>query len=314
MKIIGHTGDSNLATVFIAEDGRGRSIEFLESVQPPLPREKKWVLIVSSLFGCPVRCPICDAGDHYKGRLSRRELFFQIDYLIERRYPDHIIPAEKFKIQFARMGEPAYNENVIDVLYELPQKYAAPGLMPCISTVAPLDAGCFFEHLLKVKKKLYDSAFQLQFSIHTTDTAIRDKLIPIRKWNFDQIAEYGEDFYTNGSRQITLNFALIKGVPVDPTIIAEYFDPLIFFIKLTPLNPTYSARNNGLFPGFNELDVQPAKVIAQGFRDAGFNVLISFGEIEENKIGSNCGQYVSRHIDGQDVLERGYGCRVINPA
>ena len=43
MKIIAKTGKENIAMVYIAEMDNGKHIEFVESVQPPIPREKKWV-------------------------------------------------------------------------------------------------------------------------------------------------------------------------------------------------------------------------------------------------------------------------------
>ena len=51
MRIIAKTGKENIAMVYIAEMDNGKLIEFVESVQPPIPREKKWVLIVSTLYG-----------------------------------------------------------------------------------------------------------------------------------------------------------------------------------------------------------------------------------------------------------------------
>ena len=54
-------------------------VEFAESVQPPVPREEKWVLIISSLFGCPVKCRMCDACGEYMGRPEAEELVPQAD-------------------------------------------------------------------------------------------------------------------------------------------------------------------------------------------------------------------------------------------
>ena len=69
MKITAKAGKEDIATVFIAEMDNGKLIEFVESVQPPIPREKKWVLIVSILYGCPIGCRFCDAGEYYMGKL-----------------------------------------------------------------------------------------------------------------------------------------------------------------------------------------------------------------------------------------------------
>ena len=87
MKIRASTDSKGIATVYIAEFGDGRFVEMVESIQPPLPREKKWVLIISTLFGCPVGCPMCDAGGGYRGKLSKAEMFEQIDFLVRKRLP-----------------------------------------------------------------------------------------------------------------------------------------------------------------------------------------------------------------------------------
>ena len=72
MNIIASTGKEEVAIVYIAEFGEGKRIELVDALQPPWPREHKWVLIVSTLKGCPIRCPICDAGGDYRGRLRHR--------------------------------------------------------------------------------------------------------------------------------------------------------------------------------------------------------------------------------------------------
>ena len=143
MQIVNATGREDIATVHIADMGEGKLIEFVESTQPPLTRNQKWVLIISVLFGCPVKCLMCDAGDNYRGKLSKEQMFDQIDYLIRQRYVDGSVPVDKFKIQFARMGEPALNPAVIDVLDEIQQRYDIPGFLPSISTIAPRAPLCF---------------------------------------------------------------------------------------------------------------------------------------------------------------------------
>ncbi len=306
MRILSQTARDDLATVYIGETDSGKTIEFVESVQPPYPREKKWVFIVSTLCGCPVGCPFCDAGDYYKGRLSEEEILAQIDFLISTRYPGRIVPSEKFKIQFARMGDPALNINVIDVLEKLPRRYNAPGLLPSISTVAPKGCDSFFEKLIDVKRKLYSGNFQLQFSIHTTDQDLREKLIPVKKWDLKKMADYGRRFFKAGDRKITLNFALEKNSPLDPDILFDHFDPKVFLVKITPVNPTYRATQNRLESYIDPYDELGNYEIVKKLRSSGYDVIISVGETRENLIGSNCGQYVTRHLRAESKLEDSY--------
>ncbi|MCK4357593.1 MAG: radical SAM protein [Candidatus Cloacimonetes bacterium] len=304
MKIIAKTGNEDIAMVYIAEMENGKLIEFVESVQPPIPREKKWVLIVSTLYGCPVGCRFCDAGEYYHGKFSKNEIISQIDYLILNRFPDRKVPVQKFKIQFARMGEPAFNQNILDVLEELPKLYDAPGLLPTISTIAPKGTDRFFERLLVIKEKIYKKRFQLQFSIHTTDSKLRDWLIPVEKWDMEKISRYGELFYRKGERKITLNFALAEGMPVNPDVLLQHFTPNKFLIKITPVNPTYQANKNKISSHILP-DREKYKII-DALRKVGYEVILSIGELEENFIGSNCGQYITNYLREKEIIKGGY--------
>jgi 23S rRNA (adenine2503-C2)-methyltransferase len=304
MKILAKTGREDIATVYIAEMQGRKRIEFVESVQPPIPREKKWVLILSSLYGCCVNCRFCDAGGNYQGIISKNDLFRQIDFMVKNRYPSREISVKKFKIQFARMGEPAFNMNVIDVLSEFYNHYKAPGFMPSISTIAPQGTDIFFEKLIKIKKNIYKNKFQIQFSIHSTDTDIRNWLIPIKKWDFETISQYGEEFFSEGDRKITLNFALGDNIPVEPSIIKNYFSPDRFLIKFTPVNPTYNALKNGLTS--HNLFSGNCESIFREFKSFGYEVILSVGELEENLIGSNCGQYLENYEKEKQAIENSY--------
>jgi 23S rRNA (adenine2503-C2)-methyltransferase len=309
MKILDVYGKEDLAKVYVASmrNDDKYMVEFVESTQPPIPRDEKWVLIVSSLFGCPVNCKMCDAGGKFSGKLKTDEILEQIDYLVKRRYPDKRIPVPKFKIQFARMGEPSMNPNVLEALSKLPEIYDAPGLLPSLSTVAPKSSKDFFERLIHIKDKYYSNGrFQLQFSIHSTDSHKRNELIPIKKWSFEEIAEYGARFHKNGDKKVTLNFATAKGYEVDPVVVRQYFDPDLFLIKLTPLNPTVRVEESNLESAIDPYNSDSAEHIVKDFKIQGFEVILSIGEVEENKIGSNCGQFVTQYRATQTSMKEGY--------
>ena len=287
-------GKDDLAKVYIAKTKSGM-IEFAESVQPPLARDDKWVIIISCLVGCPVQCLMCDAGRSYSGKLSKEEIFEQIDYLVNKRFPSGSIKTKQFKIQFTRMGEPAYNPEVLEALEELPERYNVEGLlMPSVSTIGPSICGDFFEKLTEIKSRLYpDGNFQMQFSIHTTDIGKRDVLIPAPKMTFEEIARFGEKFFEKGDRKVTLNFVVMDEYPIDPEVIKSHFDSSIFVIKLTPLNPTGNAKINSLKSGINPHDDNAAYSLINELGELGYDTILSIGELEENEIGSNCGQYVT---------------------
>jgi 23S rRNA (adenine2503-C2)-methyltransferase len=301
MRIVATHGNDSLARVYVGELPDRSRIEFVESTQPPVPRERKWVLIVSTLKGCPIRCPICDAGGDYRGKLSAAEILAQIDYLVRRRYPDGIPAVDRLKIQFARMGDPMLNEAVLDVLEALPARYG-DRVMPSISTVAPHIRPETWDRMLAVKERSFAAGrFQLQFSLHTTDESRRRELVPARTWSFAEMAAHGERFYRPGDRKVTLNFATPAGYALDPQALRRVFDPACFLVKLTPVNPTGNAGANGLVPLIDPAFPDRCMEFVRGFEEAGFDTILSIGELDENRIGSNCGMYVSRLADAKEA-------------
>ena len=318
MRMVSEYGRDDLAKVYVArmrdEDGEddGKYLaEFVESLQPPNPREKKWVLIVSSMFGCPIGCRMCDAGGNYSGKMTADEILSQIDHIVRRRHPDGVVPSEKFKVQFARMGEPTLNPAVLDAMRRLPEEFDAPGLYVSMSSIAPSGGGApeFLEKLIDLKNERYPNGrFQLQFSIHTTDPAKRQELIPTKKWSFDEIAAYSERFadMAAGDKKVTLNFAPAKGYPIDIPVVREHFDPSLFVIKLTPLNPTVRSKEREMESMIDPHSDETSRVLVDGFMDAGYDVILSIGELEENKIGSNCGQFIQRALNSSDKPHGSY--------
>ena len=308
MKVIKRIEENNLANVFIAENSEGKQVEFVESIQPPFTIKDKWVLILSTLFGCPVNCKFCDAGGKYNGKLSFDELMFQIDYLVCSKFPNRIVDTNKFKIQFARMGEPAFNHAVLEALEAIPNNYTYKNFIPSLSTIAPVGTDDFFVKLLSLKKRLYKKKLQLQFSLHSTDTEQRDDLVPVKKWSFEKISNYGRDFFDEGGRKITLNFALGKDSILETKTLVEFFDPAIFLIKITPVNPTFKAKKNKIASLINSESADYP--IVDELKNAGFDVILSIGEFEENEIGSNCGQYLNTFREENKKLENGYSYSV----
>jgi 23S rRNA (adenine2503-C2)-methyltransferase len=296
-------GRETLAYVYLLqldEDPR-RIVETVDSIDPRYPRSEKAVIIISTQFGCPVGCLMCDAGEHYLGNLTSNEMLDQVRFIMERR-PENLQSA-KLKVHFARMGEPALNQAaVLEVLERLPEILPCEGLIPCISTVAPASSELFFSSLLKVKERHYaEGRFQLQFSINSTDPQVRRQLIPSPHLGLEDIASVGRPFYAPGDRKVVLNFALGHGVPVLPAILSSTFDPDAFMVKLTPVNPTEASLRHGLRSVLSAERPESAEALVQQLRSHGFDTVVSIGEADEIQIGSNCGQLVRAHRPAADM-------------
>lgn len=294
MNIVERTGKRDLAEVYVAQraDRPDRLLEFVDACDPAVgDRQNKWVIVVSTQYGCPVGCLMCDAGGEFKGNVSEADLAFQVETVFSA-HPD-LDPThcDKLKVQFARMGEPSLNDAVPSFLLRL--KRRTPSAVPCIATIVPSGRESWFERLVKLRD-LFDD-FQLQFSANSTDDRIRDKLMPYPKMPWEWMAAYGMRFYREGQRKVCLNFALAPDIPVDADRVRRIFAPEWFVIKLTPLNPTVTGRENGMSPTESTSAAERMlETKAREFSSLGFSVVQSIGNMEENLIGSNCGQAVRR--------------------
>jgi 23S rRNA (adenine2503-C2)-methyltransferase len=191
------------------------------------------------------------------------------------------------------MGEPTLNPAVLDFLRLLGNR-AHDNLVVSLSTVGPASCTPFINDLKKIKDQSFKGRFQLQFSIHSTDPEVRRRLIPVRSLALADMAVLGRQFCSPGDKRVTLNFIVMKDIPIDVRQIAGLFDPENFIIKITPLNPTYRARHHKILPGFDPEKPETARDIVSMFENEGFQTLLSIGELEENQIGSNCGQYLEK--------------------
>ena len=296
MEIIHEQGDDAVAKAYLARFGDDDCyVEFVDSLGGATSRKDKWVIIVSSMFGCPINCKFCDAGHFYEGKLTTDEIMQQIDYVVRKNYPSGKIDTKKFKVQFARIGEPSLNDAVLDAILQVRERYSPKHYMPCISTIAPSGRETWFRRLKELNHEHFSGNFQLQFSIHSTDEDRRDFLMPVDKWSLERISDYGGEFYIGG-RKVTLNFALHPDNIIDVNKLRRTFSPNTFAIKITPLNPTSMAEKNRLINVFSDEDALRYPIIEE-MRKAGFQVHLSIGDLRENEIKSNCGQVLQQYLD-----------------
>jgi len=123
------------------------------------------------------------------------------------------------------------------------------------------------------------------------------------------MARYGEKFYSQGGKKITLNFAVSRESIIDEKILLKHFNPEIFLVKLTPVNPTYKAWKNKIESQIS-CEKQFPDSLPERIRDAGYEAIVSIGELEENQIGSNCGQYLQAYLKSCEKLPEAYTCKV----
>ena len=192
------------------------------------------------------------------------------------------------------MGEPALNPDVPEAIAALPKIIPTLGLWACVATIFPAGRENWFRDIKQVKGEFFHRRFQLQFSINSTDEDWRKRLIPFNCATPDEMSDFGNAFFSPGDRKIVLNFLVAKGVPIETSKLRRIFNPEIFMVKLTPLNPTKAGQDAGLETMFTPVDPKGVELLANDLGASGFDVVVSIGDPREDEIGSNCGQAVLR--------------------
>jgi hypothetical protein len=197
-------------------------------------REDRWMIGVSCMSGCPVRCKFCATGKLKRCRnLTAKEITEQVDFVVKHTSDSqNILRAKEFKINYTRMGEPFMNVGNVRAAIASIDKMV--GLRRMASGQDPVH-----HYVSTIGVKGFDfswveSHITLQISLHSLDEKRRDWLIPYK--NKMTIEELGQ-IRTNSYLKTTVNLTLVDKEDFDIDVLHRYFDPKYFFIKLSPINP-----------------------------------------------------------------------------
>ena len=264
------------------------------------PYEDKWLLTVSTQKGCSFNCLFCDVANlQFKGNLSKEEIEAQVRFILEA--TPYVKKSNKVKIGFARMGEPAHNvDNVIDVIKRLPTISSEMGRdfkwLPCFNSILPrktmtgYNGFSIIDKVIEVKENDYDGLLHFQISCNSTDERKRKELFGgASVLGIDEIIKYiNKKDITN--RTITLNFIVMKDVPIDIDYLMELgLNPDKFAIKLIPLNNTINSQDNNLETYANYQNYQELLSLKDDFEKHGLPVVVdAIAKCEE--AGLCCGQ------------------------
>ena len=202
-------------------------------------RSERWMIGVSVMSGCPVKCKFCATGQMKQWRnLTAEEIVEQVEFIISKNPDFDPKNSKEFKVNYTRMGEPFLNiDNVIKAINILDEKY--PYLHHYVSTVGIKNSDFSW-----IKDNI-----TLQVSLHSTNEDNRDYLIPYKKKM--TIKELGE-IRTMSYLKSTINLTLVKEEDFDIEILKELFDKDYFFVKISPINPNDNSSKNNMGEGVIE--------------------------------------------------------------
>lgn len=298
-----------LETVSIGDYGKAKNIKadflgYTDEINgvengPCMPMSEKWVVTLSTQYGCTMKCKFCDVHSiPFRGNASFDDLKTQLFDAIEL-FPD-VNYTERLNIHFARMGEPIFNRNVFNFarwLYDekrnLPIRIEV--IHPVLTTSLPRAYGLLEDRILKwcdIKNNLYNGQAGLQFSINSTCEKQRSDMFNDMQLHLEDLCKITDKMPDPVGRKYCLNFALASHYEVDAKKLAELFNPDKFMVKITPIHNNTACRENGIetIDGYDSY--LPYKKAEEDLKSHGFDVLIFVPSMDEEDGLVTCGNMV----------------------
>lgn len=258
-----------------------------------LPLEDKWVITISTQYGCSIGCRFCDVPKVGPGKNATfNDLIKQV--LTGIKLHPEIKGSKRLNIHYARMGEPTWNPNILDATKWL-KTHVDPEyrIHPVVSTMMPKRnewLKTFIHTWMRMKNRLLEGEAGLQLSINSTNDSEREVMFNRNAHSLEGIAKIMEGIIPNG-RKITLNFA-IAGYEIDPGKLLKYFDPDDYIIKLTPMHKTAQAITNGIETIGDYTTFVPYSEDETRLKGAGYDVLVFIASEYEDLGRITCGNAI----------------------
>ena len=267
-----------------------------------LPLEEKWVVTISTQYGCSMNCRFCDVPKVGKGlNATYDDLKNQVLSALSL-HPE-VKATKRLNIHYARMGEPTWNRNVLDFTKDV-RKIIRPIIgrslvHPVISTMLPKDNKFLNEYLndwVEIKNDVFRGDAGLQFSINTTDDKQREYLFSGNSHTLEEISKIGDMLDMPVGRKYALNFALGDDFNVDAEKLRDLFNPNKFMVKITPIHITNACKDNNIETKDGYFDYGPYRDIENKLKAVGFDVLVFIPSVEEDTSRITCGNAILSEV------------------
>lgn len=258
-----------------------------------LPLEEKWVVTISTQYGCSMGCKFCDVPKVGPGRNTTiRDLQKQVIAGIQL-HPE-VKYTKRLNVHFARMGEPTWNPEVLDCGKWLKQ-HIDPEYRchPVVSTMMPKNnvwLKTFIHTWMRIKNRVFLGEAGLQLSINSTNEQERKEMFSGNAHTLLDIYKIMDGIVPTG-RKITLNFAL-AGYEIDEKILLQYFNPDDYLIKITPMHMTASCQANSIVTKDGYQQYYPYKDVEDRLKGVGYDVIVFIPSVEEDEGLITCGNAV----------------------
>jgi len=261
-----------------------------------LPLEDKWVITISTQYGCSMGCTFCDVPKVGPGRNATVEDMLSQVHTCMELHPE--VTKGRINLHFARMGEPTWNPHVLAasryLRSELQENFQ---FHPVVSTMMPRYNKKLKEFISEwmFAKQAANGDAGLQVSVNSTCEKQRNKMFNGNAHTLQDISSLFLSILHQHpvvGRKIALNFAVTDDYEIDAVELSKLFNPKHFMCKLTPMHVTSAAMNNGLSTPGNALSTAAYKHHEKALKDVGFDVLVFVASRAEDEGRITCGNAI----------------------
>lgn len=251
----------------------------IESVLIPVPEDERYTVCVSSQVGCSLTCSFCATGKMKRIRnLDAAEIFDQV--VLVSRECEKVYGRPITNVVYMGMGEPllAYSEVMKSI--ELLTSPEALGMSPKRITIS--TAG-----IAKMIRKLADEGTKvnLALSLHASDDAKRDSIMPINEHNnLEALMAALKYFYEKTGNRISYEYIALRGFN-DSLEDAARLAKLCRFFPVRVNIIEYNPIGDGLFDRSEENKVDE---FARFLRAK--NIMVTVRRSRGKDIDAACGQ------------------------
>jgi len=251
----------------------------IESVLIPVPEDERYTVCVSSQVGCSLTCSFCATGKMKRIRnLDAAEIFDQV--VLVSRECEKVYGRPITNVVYMGMGEPllAYSEVMKSI--ELLTSPEALGMSPKRITIS--TAG-----IAKMIRKLADEGTKvnLALSLHASDDAKRDSIMPINEHNnLEALMAALKYFYEKTGNRISFEYIALRGFN-DSLEDAARLAKLCRFFPVRVNIIEYNPIGDGLFDRSEENKVDE---FARFLRAK--NIMVTVRRSRGKDIDAACGQ------------------------
>ena len=265
--------------------------------QQTLPLTEKWVITISTQYGCSMGCKFCDVPKVGRGvNATYYDLRNQIVAGLSL-HPE-ITSTKRLNVHYARMGEPTLNDDVLYFTKNMRKElypYIGNSLIhPVISTMLPKANRKLEKYLndwMEIKNRDFCGDAGLQFSINSTSAKEREDMFSGNSLALKEISEIGKRLEMPKGRKITLNFA-VADYEINAEKLRDLFSSEKFVVKLTPMHTTHTAVKNGIETSGDYTTMYPYREIEENLKRVGFDVIVFIASEHEDLGRITCGNAI----------------------